>query len=69
MYTHTLTYIHTYVYVVQSVALQAVPLSLMVRREVTANDAQWAMTQVQTLSLSFSPSLLIFLSLSPSLPL
>lgn len=36
----------------KSAALQAVPLSLQVRREVTAGDANWAMTQLETFNLT-----------------
>jgi hypothetical protein len=36
----------------KSTALQAVPLSLQVRREVTAGDATWAMTQLEAFNLT-----------------
>ena len=36
----------------KSTAMQAVPLSLQVRREVTAGDANWATTQLETFNLT-----------------
>ena len=36
----------------KAVALEAVPLSLLVRREIRESDANWAVTQLETFNLS-----------------